>query len=79
MNILAYSCVVVVWPKKVATGRKKSIFTFTALNIVLVGHQLSQLNSQKETHLERRLLGKDNKGFNHDPASYVAIVLEAPA
>ena len=59
-----------------ATGRKTSIFTFTAPNIVLVRHQLSQLNSQKQTHLERRLLGKEHKEVNYDPASYVAQVLE---
>ena len=65
--------------KKMATGRQTSIFTFTAPNIVLVRHQLSQLNSQRQTHLERRLLGQGHKGFNHDPASYFAKVLEAPA
>ena len=62
-----------------ATGRKTFVLTFTTPYIVLVRHQLSQLNSQKQTHLERRLLGKDHEGFNHGPASYVAQVLEAPA
>jgi len=62
-----------------ATGRKTFVLIFTAPNIVLGRHQLSQLNSQRQTHLERRLLGKDHKGFNHDPASYFAKVLEAPA
>ena len=66
-------------PKKMATGRKTFVLTFTAPYIVLVRHQLSQLNSQKQTHLERRLLGKDHKGVNHVAASYFAQVLEAPA
>ena len=64
-------------PKKMATGRKTFVLTFTAPNIVLVRHQLSQLNSQKQTHLEGRLLGKDHKGVNHDSAPYVAQVLLA--